>query len=461
MRQKLRLLLVAAVLACACRGPRLNAAAAAHAAAIPAVAMWAGSGTYFYLRSAPSMEASVLGEVQQGTPLAIVSGVRGEQAAGNPWWYRVRVGRSIGFLSSSAVDVVGDVEAPWVAVATNDGDPSVSAVVAYRGPRTASPIAAQFALGTRLTVIGQAQGDALNGGTSAWYRVAEGPLPPIYVYAPYWKFAGWGTVRPAAPLLSAASAIAIDDRTGNILYALDATAPRLPASTAKIMTAFVALDRRSPGTRMTVPDGVDLVTTDVGGSAMGLAPGESLTLRNLLYGLLLPSGNDAAYTIAQNVAGSQAAFVAAMNATARRLGLTHTHFTNTSGLDDTGEYTTASDLAQLARYVLAREPLFATIVRTPSYTIPATAHHPAFTLHNLNQLLGTYPGAEGVKTGTTPGAGENLVAVADRHGARVVAVIMGSSDRYADATALLDYAFATAPRPSAAGRTGDPSSTSR
>jgi D-alanyl-D-alanine carboxypeptidase (penicillin-binding protein 5/6) len=419
--------------------------ARADSRSIAAVALWDAGGTYFNLRSAPNTRASVLGQIQLGARLIVLSSVQGEQEDGNPWWYRVRVGKTTGFVSSNAVDVLQDVAMPWVAVATDDGDPTTTSVIAYRGPQTSASPAASFALGARFTVTGQSQGEAVFAGNSTWYQLTEGALPPVYVYSAYLKFVQWGVAQPPQPSLSAAAAIAIDARTGRILYHLQDTLHRLPASTAKIMTALVALSRRSPAARMSVPAGVDTVTTAVDGSAMGLAPGETFTLHDLLYGMLLPSGNDAAYTIAQDVAGSQSAFVAAMNGMARQLGLRQTHFTNPTGLDDAGEYTTALDLAHLAQQALARQPLFARIVRTETYTIPATAQHPAFSLQNLNQLLGAYPGAEGVKTGTTPQAGENLVGAATRFGHQAIVVVLGSSDRFADATALLDYAFATLP----------------
>lgn len=411
---------------------------------IAATALWDG-GAYFNLRSAPNTQSSVLGQVQPGAKLIVLSSVQGEQEDGNPWWYRVRLARTTGFVSSNAVDVLAAVATPWVAVATDDGDLGTTSVTAYRSPHTDATVAASFPLGAQFTVSGQRLGDALYAGNGIWYRVTEGTLPPVYLYSAYLKFVRWGVTPPPQPSLTAAAAVAIDARTGQILYRLHASKRRRPASTVKIMTALVALSRRSPSTRMTVPAGVDTVTTDVGGSAMGLAPGESFTLHDLLYGMLLPSGNDAAYTIAQDVAGSQRAFVAAMNDMARRLRLLQTHFTNPTGLDDVGEYISALDLARLARYALARQPLFARIVRTESYNIRATARHPAFTLQNLNQLLGSYPGAEGVKTGTTPDAGENLVAEATRSGHQVIAVVLGATDRYADAPALLDYAFATYP----------------
>lgn len=175
---------------------------------------------------------------------------------------------------------------------------------------------------------------------------------------------------------------------------------------------------------------------------MGLLPGERLSLRDLLYGMLLPSGNDAAYTIAAAVAGSQAAFAALMNAKAAALGLTHTHFVQGYGLDSPDQYTTARDMVSLARYDLRHYALFRAIVGTKDHTIGPGRTHRAYVLHNLDQLLGVYPGDFGVKTGTTPAAGQNLVAAVQRDGHRLLVAVLGATDRYADATALLNYAVA-------------------
>ena len=412
-----------------------------------ASAGWAGGGTYFYLRRAPAAQAPVVGQVHQGEALLILAAGAGDEVDGNRWWYRVRDGALSGYLSSSAVAAIDPLPVPWVAVATEDGDPSVGGMQAYRTPSVGGPVAANYRLGTRFTVLGATSGDALESSTNRWYRVAQGSLPPLYLYASYLKFARLGTTPVPAPQLTATAAVAMDRASGRILYRIDATRRLRPASTVKLMTALVALIRRGPTARMTVPDGVYTVTADVGGSAMGLAPGEVLSLHDLLYGMLLPSGNDAAYTIAQNIGGSQQEFVTLMNVQAARLGLRDTHFTNASGLDEVGEHTSARDLAVLARYVLHKEPLVAHIVRTSAYTIPAAASHPAFELGTRNELLGVYAGADGVKTGTTGGAGQNLVASASRGQRRVLVVLLGATDRYADATALLDYAFASLPTP--------------
>jgi D-alanyl-D-alanine carboxypeptidase (penicillin-binding protein 5/6) len=220
------------------------------------------------------------------------------------------------------------------------------------------------------------------------------------------------------------------------------TANVAPASLVKMMTAAVALDRMAPSTPMTVPDGAPSVGAAIGGTAMGLIPGERLSLHDLLYGMLLPSGNDAAYTIAAAIAGTQDNFADLMNRKAAGLGLTRTHFVQAYGLDAPGEYSTARDLLHLAIYDLQHYALFRDIVKTTDHVIGQGLTHRAYALHNRNSLLGVYPGAFGVKTGTTPQAGQNLVAVVQRDGHRVIAAILGAADRYADATAVLNYAVA-------------------
>ena len=410
-----------------------------------ATAAWSGGAAYFNLRRAPAASAPVVGQVHPGDALLILAARDGDAVDGNRWWYRVRDGAHSGYVSSDAVAAMDPLPVPWIAIATDDGDPSVGGVQAYRAASTAGPLAASYRLGTRFTVLGALSGEAVESSTILWYRVSQGSQPPLYLYAAYLKFARLGAGTIPVPQLTARAAVAMDRASGRILYRLDAARRLRPASTVKLMTALVALFRRKPDARMIVPGDVYTVTADVGGSAMGLAPGEVLSLRELLYGMLLPSGNDAAYTIAQNVGGSQRGFVALMNAEGGRLGLRDTHFTNASGLDEVGEHTSARDLAVLSRYVLHKEPLVARIVRTAAYTVPASANHPAFDLGTRNELLGAYTGADGVKTGTTGEAGQNLVASATRGRRRVLVVVLGASDRYADATALLDYAFAVLP----------------
>lgn len=230
------------------------------------------------------------------------------------------------------------------------------------------------------------------------------------------------------PFVQAQSALVADLDTNQVLLAKEADEPRPMASTTKIMTALLALEQGQPDEAVTVP----AAALTVGGSSMYLSAGETLTLEDLLYGLLLPSANDAAVTIAIHIAGSEEAFVDLMNRRAAELGLTQTHFANAHGLDEPGHYASARDLYTLTRAAF-QFPLFAQIVATVSYE--AAGH----TLTNSNEMLTLDTASDGVKTGTTDEAGECLVASVNQGGHRTIVVILGSTQRYADAQTLLAH----------------------
>lgn len=240
-----------------------------------------------------------------------------------------------------------------------------------------------------------------------------------------------------APAISAESAAIVDGPTGRMLYGKNAHARMAPASVTKIMTAILALEkgRLSDYVRVNV-DGWAMRAAN-GSSIMGLAPGEILTLEDLLYGLMLPSGNDAAVAIAEHVGGSVENFVRMMNDKAVELGLKDTHFANPHGLDEEGHYSSAYDLAMIGRYAM-RNADFARIVGTRAYV--ANGKH-TYSLLNGNRLLGQYQGVDGVKTGYTEKAGQSFVASVNRDGRRVFVGLIRSSDRYRDARLLFDYFF--------------------
>jgi len=240
----------------------------------------------------------------------------------------------------------------------------------------------------------------------------------------------------ARPVVHSRAAILEDAASGQPLFGLNPDQRLAQASTTKIMTALVALSLYSPQT----PVRVSARAASIGGSSARLVGGEVLPFHDMLFGLLLPSGNDAAVALAEDENGGEAAFVERMNARALTLGLRNSHFRNPDGLDEDGHYSTATDLASLARAALGN-PEFATAVRTADYAVAATALHRGHDWHNLNELLGTYPGSDGVKTGTTQASGQVLVGSATREGHRLVMVVMGSENRYADARTLLDYGF--------------------
>lgn len=246
----------------------------------------------------------------------------------------------------------------------------------------------------------------------------------------------------------------MDVDSGRLLYAKNADIPLAPASTAKILTALVVLERSALAEQVTV----SRAAAAAEGSSMYLQPGDRVTVEDLLYGLLLESGNDAAAALAEHVAGSAAGFARLMNEKARALGATHSVFLNPSGLPAAGQHTTARDLALLARHALLN-PVFRRIVATQRHT--ATVSGRRRELFNHNRLLGT-AGIDGVKTGYTTAAGHTYVASATRDGWSLVAVVLRDSKegKWRDARALLDYGF-QAFRPVSLLRPGRPVTTVR
>ncbi len=249
-----------------------------------------------------------------------------------------------------------------------------------------------------------------------------------------------GPNAPAAPSISATSAIVIDAKTGNVLFEKNSNERRPMASTTKIMTALVAIKHGNLADMVTVNGDV------VGPGSLGgidLQPGEQLTLKDLLYALLLPSANDAAVAIADHIGGSVGGFAAMMNQEAVSIGVTNTHFTNPHGLDDPMHYTTAHDLAIIAKTAL-QNPVFSQIVSTKTYSINRPSLGFSEPIENENKLLSSYPGATGVKTGYTSRAGNCLVSSATRGGVSLISVVLGvdwRKDLFDQSAALLDYGF--------------------
>jgi D-alanyl-D-alanine carboxypeptidase len=244
----------------------------------------------------------------------------------------------------------------------------------------------------------------------------------------------------APPAVTGQTAAVIEEPCGALLYDHNAHQHRAPASLTKIATALVAVETADPSETVTVQVSGAELSASTDSTVMGLEPGQLISVRDLLYGLLLPSGNDAAIAIAQHVAGSAVAFASLMNGKATEMGLNDTQFTNPHGLDDPGLYTSAFDIATLGRELL-RQPLLAAIVRTGTYQPPWDG--PA--LWNSNRLLQLYPESLGVKIGYTDGAAQTIVAAAERDGRRLIVSVMGSTDVYQDAIALFEWAFADAP----------------
>ncbi len=235
------------------------------------------------------------------------------------------------------------------------------------------------------------------------------------------------------------SGLLFDVRSGHVLWQRDPDR-RLPiASLTKMMTALVVVAHARPSAKV-------LITRDAlhySGSGVGLLPkGKRIPLKDLLYGLLLPSGNDAAIALADHVAGTQSRFIGLMNATALKMGLSCTHFTTVSGIVDQGNYSCARDLAALAHAVLMNRVL-APIVATSSIVLPFPIKGGKLWLYNNNPLLRLrYPGTDGVKTGYTVAAGPCLVAAARRGRTWLAIVLLHSNDAPAQAQQLMNDAFA-------------------
>jgi D-alanyl-D-alanine carboxypeptidase (penicillin-binding protein 5/6) len=256
------------------------------------------------------------------------------------------------------------------------------------------------------------------------------------------------TVKGTPPKIQATAVYLMDMDTGNVLINTNGEKTLEMASTTKIMTALIAIQTADLDQMMTIQQSdIDHALLNDGSNA-ALQANDKLSLRDLLYGLMLPSGDDAATTIARVLGGGSIAnFVTRMNLFAYRLHLFQTHYSNPDGLTLDGDgphYTTAADLARLTRYALS-VPLFAQIVKTPTYTVPATNHNHLYHWSNTNLLLTTYTGADGVKTGHTFAAGYCLVFAATRNGHTLLGIILNSpsdTQRNKDAITVLNWGFA-------------------
>ncbi|MBS6942130.1 MAG: D-alanyl-D-alanine carboxypeptidase [Clostridiales bacterium] len=242
----------------------------------------------------------------------------------------------------------------------------------------------------------------------------------------------------AMPEVSSHSACVIDIDTGRILAAKKENEKSEPASITKIMTALIALENADIKKVVTIPS----AAAGVEGSSIYIKAGEKYSLEDLLYGLMLRSGNDAATAIAIDVAGSVDAFVEKMNQKAQELGCTGTHFNNPHGLPDEKHYTTAHDMALITAAAL-RNDTFVKIVSTKNYTAEPDGAGETRSWQNKNKLLWQYEGAIGVKTGYTKSAGKTYVGAAERNGIRIAVVVLGAKDMWGDAATLLDDAFAS------------------
>lgn len=244
---------------------------------------------------------------------------------------------------------------------------------------------------------------------------------------------------PMVPVVHSRYAILVDAVTGKVLWARNADAPRPIASTTKMMTAILLLERGHLDDIVTAPPGVQYLPD----SSLHLRPGETLTLRDLLYALLLRSANDTAVTGAVYLSGSVPAFAKQMNLKAKEIGATHSHFVTPNGLPAPGHYSTAADLAKIACYALNTLPQFNEIVRTPLYRVHRSVDtRDVWVKNTATTFLKKFSGADGVKTGYIRAAGHCFVGSATRGGWRMVAVALDSGTCREDVESLLSYGFA-------------------
>jgi D-alanyl-D-alanine carboxypeptidase len=286
----------------------------------------------------------------------------------------------------------------------------------------------------------QATGGELNLTAAEWVGSPPEALPRLGPDELALKPVVGGPARLSdvpTPLVTARYVAIIDEDSGALLYGRDAHTRVPPASTTKIATTLVALERATnlnQPVRVTV-SGSQMAAAD-GSSVMGLEPGERVSLETLLYGMMLPSGNDAAEQVALALAGSRERYVDWMNRAAVGLGLRNTHFANPSGMDARGHYSSAYDMAMLARHAM-RHPAFRQMAAATHY------YGDDYPMTNVNRLIGWYAGADGVKVGFTDEARKTIVASVTRGGHRVYVGLMRSEDLPGDCMALFDWVWDT------------------
>ncbi len=234
------------------------------------------------------------------------------------------------------------------------------------------------------------------------------------------------------PRINARAAVLMEAESKQVLYSLNPQQKLPNASTTKILTGIIALERTSLDEKVFISQRA----ASTGEQSIGMKPGESMTVKDLLYALLVYSANDAAVALAEHVAGSLEGFMEIMNQKAMELGATGTHFANPHGLDEKDHYTTALDLALIGAYAMANAE-FRNIVVTDQYSILS----PPRTFSNHNKLLKIYPYANGIKTGYTGGAGKCLVGSAKKNGITLISVILNDDNYFNDTAQLLEYGF--------------------
>ncbi len=238
-----------------------------------------------------------------------------------------------------------------------------------------------------------------------------------------------------SPFTTSKSLFVVDPNSSVILFAHNPDSKLLPASTTKLMTALVALES-------CVPDQVAIVKrARVDGTVIGLSQGERITVRNLLFATLISSANDAAFALADNCSADYQTFIYRMNERAKELNMNDTNFSNPAGLDSPDLYSTAGDLAKLAKAAFLESPIIEQISNTRALVMNNTLAGKTYSLTNLNELLFNVPGVIAGKTGTTDGAGQNLVTLTDRNGRDLIIVLLGSQNRFEESKLFIEWAY--------------------
>lgn len=261
---------------------------------------------------------------------------------------------------------------------------------------------------------------------------------PVAVKDYNYKIAPYPIIdRQNFPNITAKSYLVYDFNSGIVLEEKNSQQQMPPASLTKLMTALVALDTYSLDNVLEVPK----IEFNFEGAEMGLVPGDKVTVESLLHGLLVPSGNDAAQLLAWYYPyGGVDGFVQEMNNKAKILGMTNTHFSNPSGIDEENHFSSASDLLILTKAALGSENI-KKIVAMPGVVLGDYYGKKKFVTKNVNQLLGLIPGVDGVKTGYTDQAGQCLILSANTNGHRIITVVLRSADRFEDSKKLLNWAL--------------------
>jgi serine-type D-Ala-D-Ala carboxypeptidase (penicillin-binding protein 5/6) len=306
-------------------------------------------------------------------------------------------------------------------------------------PRTGNAPSSPLDVAATVVAAPGATGTALAARPAAAPSAAPTVLKPVATPAPDFFSYSWLQGHPAAdvPAVTAQGVMVVDRDTQQIMYTKGTDVRRPPASIMKIVTAMVALDLGSPSLVI----GVSRDAANMEPNRMGLSYGEQVSVQDLLYGLLLDSGNDAAEALADGLPGGRTAFLKRMNDKAASLGLKNTHFVEPAGLDDE-DYTTPYDMAVLADAALTGYPTIRTIVSTKEIAIPGNANHKWFRPINLNDLLWDYPGTYGMKVGYTDAADYTIVLAGQRNGHNVLIVLLGSDHHFTEGRKLFDWAYA-------------------